>query len=213
MQTAFCVAARARRVAIALTAAFLAGSAAAHHPQGGAVPSTFWQGLLSGLGHPVIELDHLLFLLVAGVAAALARATPGRACGLLLAYSTAGAFATALRVPGLVLPLAEPAVAVSLLLAAVWLWTRRLPGVATAGLWALGCGFVHGYAYGEAVIGAEAAPLAAYLCGLALIQTLLMLGAYFIARRVALSTAWVVPVAARVIGALVGAAGLWLLWA
>ena len=34
---------------------------------GGATPATFWQGLASGVGHPVIGLDHLVFLLAAGV--------------------------------------------------------------------------------------------------------------------------------------------------
>src|SRR5262249_57584778 len=40
----------------------------AHHMMGGRTPSTFMEGLLSGLGHPVIGLDHLAFLLAVGVA-------------------------------------------------------------------------------------------------------------------------------------------------
>ncbi|PKO63289.1 MAG: urease accessory protein UreJ, partial [Betaproteobacteria bacterium HGW-Betaproteobacteria-17] len=36
-------------------------SALAHHPMGGMTPQTLSQGLLSGLGHPVIGLDHLAF--------------------------------------------------------------------------------------------------------------------------------------------------------
>jgi urease accessory protein len=35
-------------------------------------------------------------------------------------------------------------------------------------------GLAHGYAYGEAVIGAEATPLVAYLAGLALVQMALL---------------------------------------
>mgnify|MGYP006450570869 CR=1 FL=1 len=38
-------------------------TALGHHPMGGETPKTFTQGLLSGLGHPVIELDHLLFVI------------------------------------------------------------------------------------------------------------------------------------------------------
>src|SRR5262249_6870380 len=40
----------------------------AHHMMGGRTPSTFMEGLLSGLGHPVIGLDHLAFLIAIGVA-------------------------------------------------------------------------------------------------------------------------------------------------
>lgn len=37
----------------------------AHHPMGGMTPQTFSQGLLSGLGHPIIGLDHFAFLVAA----------------------------------------------------------------------------------------------------------------------------------------------------
>ena len=43
-------------------------SAFAHHVMDGATPATFVEGLLSGLGHPVIGPDHLAFLLAIGVA-------------------------------------------------------------------------------------------------------------------------------------------------
>jgi len=48
---------------------FLPVPAFAHHAMGGLTPQTFVQGLLSGLAHPVIGLDHFLFLLMAGVLA------------------------------------------------------------------------------------------------------------------------------------------------
>src|SRR5213592_3053559 len=38
----------------------------AHHFMGGGLPETFAQGLLSGLGHPVIGLDHAAFIAAAG---------------------------------------------------------------------------------------------------------------------------------------------------
>ncbi|MET0472193.1 MAG: HupE/UreJ family protein, partial [Xanthobacteraceae bacterium] len=43
-------------------------SASAHHVMGGRTPTTFVEGFLSGLGHPVIGPDHLAFLLAIGVA-------------------------------------------------------------------------------------------------------------------------------------------------
>src|SRR5262245_26729564 len=40
----------------------------AHHLMGGTTPTTFLEGLLSGLGHPIIGLDHFAFLIALGVA-------------------------------------------------------------------------------------------------------------------------------------------------
>ena len=52
-----------------LTLALSALPAFAHHPMGGATPSTMSEGLLSGIGHPIIGLDHLAFVVAMGVAA------------------------------------------------------------------------------------------------------------------------------------------------
>ena len=41
---------------------FPSGVAIAHHPMGGNTPSTLWEGLLSGVGHPIIGFDHLAFI-------------------------------------------------------------------------------------------------------------------------------------------------------
>lgn len=47
--------------------ALVSVSVFAHHPLGGETPVTFMHGLLSGVGHPVIGLDHLAFIVAAGV--------------------------------------------------------------------------------------------------------------------------------------------------
>ena len=47
---------------------FTTGAASAHHVMGGRTPTTFVEGFLSGLGHPVIGPDHLAFLLAIGLA-------------------------------------------------------------------------------------------------------------------------------------------------
>src|SRR5216117_1537707 len=52
---------------VAATAlAVLPRMAWAHHFMGGGLPETIAQGLLSGLGHPVIGLDHAAFIAAAG---------------------------------------------------------------------------------------------------------------------------------------------------
>lgn len=197
------------RAALALSAAVIALPAAAHHPMGGAAPATFWQGLLSGVGHPVIEADHLVFLLGAAIAVAWARVPLRQALLALPAYTLAGAVGTALRVPGLELAGAELAVAITLLAVAAALWLRRVPGAPALAAIAAAGGLVHGYAYGEAVIGAETTPLLAYLTGLALTQTAMLAAAWFAARQVPAPLSAISERLSRAIGLLVGAFALW----
>ena len=47
----------------------LAAPAFAHHPLDGKIPSNLFEGFMSGLGHPVIGLDHLAFVIAVGLIA------------------------------------------------------------------------------------------------------------------------------------------------
>ena len=60
----------ARTALALLILAATGGGAEAHHAMGGTTPQTLAQGLLSGLAHPVIGLDHLAFTVAAGLLAA-----------------------------------------------------------------------------------------------------------------------------------------------
>ena len=155
--------------------------ALAHHPMGGAVPSTLWEGLASGVGHPVIGLDHLAFLLAAGVLAATLPASRG--VFAVLAFVLGGFLGSLAHIAGIgfgpveILVAASVAAAGAALLAAVsgaWM----LVAFAVAGLF-------HGHAFAEAIIGAEQGPLVAYLAGLAVTQAAIGLGAMLVARRIA----------------------------
>jgi hydrogenase/urease accessory protein HupE len=68
---------RSRLVAVAGAAllGLVATPAFAHHVMDGRLPATFADGLLSGLGHPVIGLDHLAFVIAAGLAVGVAGAS------------------------------------------------------------------------------------------------------------------------------------------
>jgi len=149
---------------------------------GGATPATIWQGLASGVGHPVIGLDHLVFLLAAGVLFGAGRiVSSGRALLLAGLFALAALAGTTLRVPGIVVPFGEGFVALSLLIIAGCLLLGRMPGLRVGLPLAVVAGLAHGYAFGESVVGAETTPLLAYLAGLALTQMALMIGAYFLA--------------------------------
>ena len=157
-----------------------AGTASAHHLMGGKTPSTFTEGILSGIGHPIIGPDHLAFLVALGIAVGIGRlsfATP-------LLFLVAMACGVAAHVAAVNIPAAELIVAVSVLLAGVLVVLDRH---ITASVWTMIfsiAGFFHGYAYGESIYGAEATPLAAYLVGLVAVQTVLAVGIAFATRAV-----------------------------
>lgn len=169
---------RAAALALVLDVA-MAATAHAHHPMGGKTPETLAQGLLSGLGHPVIGLDHLAFIVAMGVAvgvAGLSLAVPA----LFIAASAAG---VALHVQGLQLPIVELMVAATVLMAGATIALgRSVQAWAWGALFAI-AGLFHGHAFGESIFGAEPTPLAGYLAGLVIVQAALATVVALIARR------------------------------
>ena len=154
--------------------------ALAHHPMGGMTPETFTQGLLSGLGHPVIGLDHLAALVGVG----LVSSRFARGLTLPAFWVLAMAAGVGLHLASANLPYAEAIVALSVVAIGLAATVRTtLPYALIAALFAAG-GAVHGYALGESIVGAETAPLAAYLAGLVAVQVALTTGIAFAARFV-----------------------------
>jgi urease accessory protein len=179
-------------------------SALAHHVTGGVVPSTFWQGLLSGFGHPVIGLDHFAFLLAVGLLAS----TTSKPSLLPLAFVVATLFGTAIHVATIDLPIAELFVACSVVVAGSLLFVRNpLSAVPLAGIFVL-AGLFHGYAYGESIVGAEQSPLLAYLVGLAFMQYVIAIGVIGAMRSLGARFAHLRSRGLRVGGALVTCIGV-----
>jgi len=172
-----------RLMPFGLTFAFLALAAEpafAHHLMGGKMPATFGQGILSGLGHPVIGLDHFAAVVAVGCLAAAHRSAVALAIGFVVAM-IAG---VALHLHGTTVPGAEMLVALTVIgLGALLLRHREMPASTALALFAL-VGLIHGYALGESIYGAERTPLYAYLLGLAVIQSAVALGAMTAARVV-----------------------------
>ena len=152
----------------------------AHHLMGGRMPATFADGLLSGLGHPVIGLDHLAAVVAVGCLAAVHRAGAALAVGFVVAMICG----VALHLYGASVPGAEILVALSVIvLGAQMLRRRQMPASAAFALFAA-VGLLHGYALGESIYGAEPTPLYAYLLGLTVIQSAVALAAMAVARAV-----------------------------
>lgn len=193
--------------------ALMAGPAFAHHPTGGTAPGTVLEGLMSGLGHPIIEAEHLGFLLGAAALVAVARLSTRAALGLLAAFALAGAVGTSLRAAGFGHALTEPLITGSVLVVALGLWLNKMPAAFLALPLAVLAGLAHGQAYGEAVIGSEPTPIHAYLLGLALIQALLTTATYLALRRLAARGPQHLAAGLRVAGTLLATGALWSMWA
>jgi len=151
-------------LALPLLGLSLAAPASAHHAMDllKLTPSPL-AGLISGLAHPVLGPDHLLFLLALSLVGLRHRATWMLT---LLATSLAGSL-LGLVLPGL--PGAEGFGSLTLVLLGLVL-LNRLP------LWLLvPASAVHGYLFSASVIGWTAAPVSAYLLGLLLSQGALLL--------------------------------------
>jgi len=176
----------------------------AHHFMDDRLPQTVTQGLLSGLGHPVIGVDHAAFIVAAGFLLAAVKHGMWGVLALILG-SLLGA---ALHLAGFSLPAGEAAVALSVILAGgLVMSARRIALTWMAGGLAL-AGLLHGHAYAESIFGAEPGPLLAYLGGFSLIQFGVATAALFTHRRL-MSTGGsrARPVSAT-LGAAVGAIGI-----
>ncbi|MFZ9752008.1 MAG: HupE/UreJ family protein [Cyanobium sp.] len=154
-------------------------------------------GLLSGLAHPVIGPDHLLFLLALSLVGWRQRSLWMLG---LLGVGLAGS-ALGLLLPGL--PGAEALVSLTLVLVALVLFGRLHPLVLLPAF------ALHGYVLSASVLGWNGAPIGFYLLGLLLSQGALLLLALGALRGLAasLSPGTVRTVAAALLGC--GAAWTW----
>lgn len=149
----------------------------------GKIPSNFYEGFMSGLGHPILGLDHFAFVISCGVlGVAIAQ-------GVWLAPSfVVGTLAgLGIHVATLDLPVAELIIASSVVVFGALIifigWQKNgetiIPSLAILGGGAL-AGIFHGYAYGEFIVGAEMSPLFAYFMGVAVVQLATGVGIFWI---------------------------------
>jgi urease accessory protein len=190
-----------------LLAGFLAalpGLAWAHHFMDDALPKAFLEGLLSGMGHPLIGPDHAAFIVATGFLLALVdRGMLGVLA--LIGGTLAGA---AMHLMGSDVPAGEIGVALSVILVGVLVMARRKIELAWLAAGLAVAGVLHGHAYAETIFGAEPAPLGAYLIGFSLVQLAVAGAAFWIHRRtIAARVAWTKPVAMG-LGGVVGMVGI-----
>jgi urease accessory protein len=163
-----------------------ASPAEAHHMTGGRLPATELEGLISGLAHPVIGLDHLLALVAIGILCA------GLARGRFLAaiFALSGLIGTGIHLMRLTIPGGELIVALTVVVFGILVIGQKMraAGAAPMPAWLVPLiaagGVFHGYAYGESIVGAQRGPLVAYLVGLTMIQLATLLFVRYLTRLV-----------------------------
>ena len=151
----------------------LAAPALAHHAMEGRTAESSLEGLLSGLAHPVIGLDHLAFM----IAISLLAVGLSRRNTVPLAFVLTTVLGAVIHFMGIQLPLAEVAVALSVVGAGALLLVDKSYRQNSLVVLGAAAGLFHGYAYGESIVGAEQTPLLAYLVGFSCIQFALMAAA------------------------------------
>lgn len=165
---------------LALGFLVFASPASAHHPMGGKTPSNFFEGFLSGLAHPVIGLDHLAFIVTVGLFAAL----KPQGIFIPLSFVLSAMLGTGIHLLGVSIPVVELIVSGSILLFGILLAIKNSPNVLIMVALSAVAGLFHGYAYGEAIFGAQITALVAYLVGFTMIQLVISSAALFIAQKV-----------------------------
>ncbi|ELS02897.1 hydrogenase/urease accessory protein [Xenococcus sp. PCC 7305] len=188
-----------RKVVLAFIAIqlLITAPALAHHPLDGRLPANFFEGIMSGFGHPVIGFDHLAFVIASGL---LALKITG---GILIpiAFVLATGIGAGIHLLSINLPIPEIVIAVSVVLFGILLTIKSQRkknfnyGLKISGLAGL-AGIFHGFAYGEGIFGAEPTPMFAYLIGFIMIQLVISLGIYFIANkaRIIVSAKYLIPI-------------------
>ncbi len=149
---------------------FLADSPVlAHHPfgMGDSSDLSVWQALVSGIGHPLLGPDHLLFMLGIGLVGI---KRTKRWILPLLGVGLAGSALVQLQpLPDFLASWAEAFVSLSL----------AIEGLIVLDLlsskWLLPMFALHGYLLGSTIVGAEPSPLIGYFFGLLLAQGSLLL--------------------------------------
>jgi urease accessory protein len=158
---------------VLLTGLLVSAVTFAHHPLGGAMPANFFEGILSGFGHPIIGLDHLAFIIAAGLLAW----KLGSPIRLILSFIATTAIGSLVISSGIEISITETIVLFSVAIVGILLATKKMPSMLQMQTFYLLAGFFHGCAYGGAVIGAEPTPLIAYLAGFMIIQSCIALAA------------------------------------
>ena len=151
----------------------------AHHVMDGKMPSNFFEGFMSGLGHPIIGFDHLTFIVSVGLFAAI----KSQGIFIPISFILSAMVGTGIHLTQLNIPGVELFVSGSILLFGILLVLKEQPNTVIITVLTAIAGLFHGYAYGESIFGAEMTPLLAYLLGFSFIQLMIILAVFWLTKN------------------------------
>tara|TARA_Y100000590_G_scaffold412396_1_gene507328 strand:- start:555 stop:1184 length:630 start_codon:yes stop_codon:yes gene_type:complete len=142
----------------------------AHHPMDGNTPLNWGDGLISGIAHPIIGLDHIVFIACLGIISSVYKKKLLPA--VIFIFSSA--LGSALIQANLYLPFFEYMLPVSIIFISILIIYRHI--LAQYSLYPLLfiSGILHGHAYGKSIIGAESSPIIFYFLGFIIIQFIIV---------------------------------------
>jgi urease accessory protein len=152
----------------------------AHHLTGAELPYNVLYGVLSGIGHPLIGITHLIFMLGVGLLFALQPVVAVSRVMLFLAATWMGALGHLL---GLDIPAVEQMMALGIVVAGLMLVWKRAAVLPCVLALSAAAGTLHGFAYAEDIVGARTGPLLGYFFGFTLIQALVLLSTVMVVRK------------------------------
>ncbi len=150
----------------------------AHHPfgMGESLNLSLGEGLLSGIGHPLLGPDHFLFLLAISLLGLKSHKN------WIIPLLTVGLSGTALA------QLYPPSETITFWAEALVSLSLSIEGLMILGIVSLKALFplltLHGYLLGTTIVGAEPTPLLSYFFGLLLSQGIMLLFAANVSQRV-----------------------------
>jgi urease accessory protein len=170
------------------------------------MPTTLLEGLLSGISHPAVGLDHLTFMVMIGLVAALI--PPGLT--VIASFVVASLIGIVIHAANFDFPYSEQLVATTVILGGLLL----IAGYGSNGsIWlpfAVIAGLIHGYAFGETILGANLDVTGAYMLGV-LGVVIAITAAVMLAVSKGLRISDAASIAVRVAGAIIASIGIYLL--
>jgi urease accessory protein len=170
------------------------------------MPTTLLEGFLSGISHPVVGLDHLTFMVMIGLVAALMPS----GLAVIASFVVASEIGIVIHAANYDFAYSEQLVATTVILGGLlliagygskpFIW---LPFAFIAGL-------IHGYAFGETILGANLDVTGAYILGvLGVIVAITAAVMLALSKWLKVSDAASIPV--RAAGAIIASIGIYLL--
>ena len=152
----------------------------AHHFMDNENPSSMLEGLFSGIAHPIIGIDHLIFLIFTSIIAYLAikKITP---ISIFIVSTIIGSFFSLIHIE---LPMLELLIIFSILFLGLFFFLYRNFPLNTFIYPFIIFGLMHGNAYGKSIIESPFSAQFSYVMGFIIIQILICLLSYFTAKLI-----------------------------